>query len=45
MSSCKIKLNTINEDIIKDCDVIKKGNSQFLAMKFCIKHVNFNAFF
>ena len=46
MSSCKIKLNTINKDIIKDCDIIKKGNSQFVAMKFpYVKHVNFNAFF
>lgn len=46
MSSCKIKLKTIDKDIIKDCDVIKKGQGQFVSMKFpYLKHTNFSDFF
>ena len=46
LSSCKIKLNTIDKDIIKDCDVIKKGQDQFVSMKFpYLKHINFSDFF
>ncbi len=46
ISSCKINLNTINKDIIKDCDVIKNNKDKFVSMKFSyLKHINLNKFF
>lgn len=46
LSSCDIKLKTIDKDIIKNCDVIKKGEGQFVVMKFpYLKHTDFNVFF
>tara|TARA_A100001015_G_scaffold115495_1_gene128239 strand:+ start:8041 stop:9084 length:1044 start_codon:yes stop_codon:yes gene_type:complete len=46
ISSCEIKLKTVDKDIIKDCDVIKKSSDRFVSMKFpYLKHVDFNIFF
>ena len=45
ISSCHVKLSTINKNVVKDCNVLKPNN-EYISMKFpYVKHSNFDKFF